>query len=169
MEISQVLAQLKYSGEAITRLTADVENEAATWKPDSENWSVHEVMYHLAYEEIFDFRFYIGQIFAQHAAADLEKERQTWSNDDPKKEQPLNDLVLLFKKEREKSLAWLNALKEPDWDQEISFSWGSLKAGDFLVSWLAHDLLHLRQLVELRYAFTAQGFPPFSVEYAGKW
>jgi len=75
----------------------------------------------------------------------------------------------LFSTERDKSLAWLRGLENQDWDQEITFPRGSLKAGDLLVSWQAHDLLHLRQLVELRYALTTQTLPPYSVEYAGEW
>ena len=38
-----------------------------------------------------------------------------------------------------------------------------------LAAWVAHDLLHLRQLVELHYAWTAQQLQPYSVAYAGDW
>jgi hypothetical protein len=38
-----------------------------------------------------------------------------------------------------------------------------------LASWLAHDLLHLRQLIELRYQLTKSNSTPFNVDYAGKW
>ena len=47
--------------------------------------------------------------------------------------------------------------------------WGKLTAGDLLASWAAHDLLHLRQLNELRYAYLIQVAAPYSVRYAGDW
>ena len=169
MEIRQVLTQMKTTGEAILKLVEGLNDEQEQCKPDPDSWSIKEVISHLAYEEIFDFRFYIGQILSSPAAPELERERQTWKENHPNQEQALEDLALLFKTEREKSIAWLSALENPDWDRNISFSWGSLKAGDFLVSWLAHDLLHLRQLIELRYGITANSFPPYNLDYAGEW
>ncbi len=47
--------------------------------------------------------------------------------------------------------------------------WGSITAGDLLASWAAHDLLHMRQLVELHWAYTTRQLEPFRVEYAGQW
>ena len=44
-----------------------------------------------------------------------------------------------------------------------------LTAGDLLVAWTAHDVLHLRQLTELRYALIARAGKPFSPAYAGDW
>jgi hypothetical protein len=38
-----------------------------------------------------------------------------------------------------------------------------------LASWLAHDLLHLRQLIELRYQITISRCDPYRVLYAGEW
>lgn len=169
MDLNHFINQLRYTSQAITALTAGLDQDAVCWKPDDESWSIKEVIYHLAFEEIFDFRKYIGQIFTQSADPELEETRSTWSKDDPRKESPLEDLLSLFISEREKSLTWLRGLEDQGWEKEITFSWGSLKAGDFMVSWQAHDLLHLRQLVELRYALTAKSQPHFSVNYAGEW
>ena len=38
-----------------------------------------------------------------------------------------------------------------------------------LVAWLAHDLLHLRQLVELQRAWDERQFASYFLEYAGDW
>jgi hypothetical protein len=84
-------------------------------------------------------------------------------------QQSLVQTLKNFKSEREKSLEWLKSLTDPDWDRSIELSWGKLSAGDMLASWLAHDLLHLRQLIELRYQLTKSNSTPFSVDYAGKW
>ena len=44
-----------------------------------------------------------------------------------------------------------------------------MTAGDMFSSWVAHDLLHLRQLVELQYTYTVQTVQPYAVIYAGEW
>ena len=74
---------------------------------------------------------------------------------------------------RADSLDWLRslrALRAPDLDRsEPSPRGGRFHAGDMLAAWVAHDLLHLRQLVELHFAWTAQQLQPYSVAYAGDW
>jgi hypothetical protein len=46
---------------------------------------------------------------------------------------------------------------------------GQISAGDMFASWVAHDLLHIRQLVELHWAYTTRQLQPYNVEYAGGW
>jgi hypothetical protein len=46
---------------------------------------------------------------------------------------------------------------------------GSMAAGEMLAAWLAHDLLHIRQLNEIRYAWLAAMVKPYAVDYAGDW
>jgi hypothetical protein len=74
-----------------------------------------------------------------------------------------------FLKERQKSLAWLKGLEKPDWQASVTVSFGNYSAGDILAAWAAHDLLHLRQLVELHWAILLQAAEPYKVEYAGEW
>ncbi|MEZ4518825.1 MAG: DinB family protein [Chloroflexota bacterium] len=72
--------------------------------------------------------------------------------------------------ERERSIAWLRELENPDWDQAATTPNGRpFHAGDMAASWAAHDLLHLRQLIELHWAWNLQASEPYNVEYAGDW
>ena len=71
--------------------------------------------------------------------------------------------------ERLDSLSWLRSLNGQDWNASYVGPGGKLSAGDLLGSWAAHDLLHLRQLNELRYAYLTQAASPYSVHYAGEW
>jgi hypothetical protein len=48
-------------------------------------------------------------------------------------------------------------------------SFGPISAGDLAASWAAHDLLHIRQLVELRRARLLALTAPHRTEYAGDW
>ncbi len=61
-------------------------------------------------------------------------------------------------------------LLELEGDEAVTQTpWGSIRAGDMLAAWVAHDLLHTRQLVELRWAYTTSAVLPFRVNYAGDW
>jgi hypothetical protein len=71
--------------------------------------------------------------------------------------------------ERANSLTWLHDLSEPNWDVEYPAPFGPIKAGDLLASWVAHDNLHTRQLVELRRSRLLRMVAPYSVKYAGDW
>jgi hypothetical protein len=44
-----------------------------------------------------------------------------------------------------------------------------MRAGDMLASWVAHDNLHIRQLVELRRSRIESITQPYEIEYAGDW
>jgi hypothetical protein len=74
-----------------------------------------------------------------------------------------------FLAERRKSVDWLKGLNAPDWDATYQADWGSVRAGDIFAGWLAHDLVHMRQLLEHFWAFTTQQCVPYSTAYGGEW
>ncbi len=169
MDRVQAVNRLHHQGEAILSLCAPVSEDQAHWKPDPENWSLLETLKHLLMEERLDFRSHLGYIFQKTQAIPPEIDPKHWEKAQAEDSGAFAQILLDFKAERETSIAWLNALEKPDWKATIAFEWGSLTAGDLLASWLAHDLLHLRQLVALQYRLTARESQPFAIEYAGQW
>lgn len=169
MNLQLIIAQLTHQAEAIQTLAQDVTDEQARWKPSRDDWSLLEVIHHLYDEEIEDFRRHLDHILF-HAD-------QPWPRIDPGgwvtqrryNQQEPAAVLAQFLAARQESLAWLASLDAPDWSASIAMPWGTLTAGDMLASWAAHDLLHLRQLVELHYAWTQQAVAPHGVEYAGEW
>ena len=82
----------------------------------------------------------------------------------------LRQSVANFAAERKQSVAWLQLLRDADWERSRAHPAGFvLRAGDLLSAWVAHDILHLRQLVELHYHLAVLQAEPYSVEYAGDW
>jgi hypothetical protein len=169
MDLDRIITELAYQAEAIRALVEGVPDEQARWRPSPDAWSILEVIHHLYDEEIEDFRRHLDHIL-YHAD-------QPWPRIDPGgwvtqrryNEQDPTALLARFLAARQESLAWLAGLDAPDWHAAIAMPWGSLQAGDMLASWAAHDLLHLRQLVELHYAWMQRTIAPYSVEYAGEW
>ena len=169
MDSLSAKTQLEHQGKAIGALTEGLTQDQARWKPGAESWSVLEVLNHLVDEEVMDFRGHLAHIL--HSPDDdwPEIDPQGWVTEKQYNERDLHLTRANFQKEREKSIIWLGTLENIDWKAGVEFSWGTLTAGDMLSSWLAHDLLHLRQLVELRYALTMKACQPYGVEYAGEW
>lgn len=169
MDIQTACVYLADQARAIEVLAKDLTLEQVRWKPDENSWSVLEVLNHLLDEEVLDFR--------RHLAHILETPEEPWPRIDPQgwvtekryNQRELQSSLASFRAEREKSIEWLKTLGHPDWDAAVPMPWGEITAGDMLASWLAHDLLHLRQLIELRYALMQTYSEPNRVEYAGEW
>jgi hypothetical protein len=163
--ISDIIRQLDTNAGAIRALMQTVSEEQSGWKPDPETWSLHEVLTHLYNEERLDFRKHLKDILSDPI--------QPWTFDRTEMISTINCRQALdgFSSEREASLAWLAALPAVDWDIRTPTPWENitLSAGDVLVSWVAHDFLHLRQINELLYAWNVKQAEPYSVEYAGEW
>ena len=67
------------------------------------------------------------------------------------------------------SRPWLSRLASPDWEAVYEAPFGPITAGAIFAAWGAPDLLHMRRLVELRWANTVRLASPYQVEYAGSW
>lgn len=170
MDAETVAAQMAGDARIVETLLAGVTAEQARWKPDPDAWSILEVLNHLYDEELEDFRAHLDLI--------LHRPDDPWSGIDPEgwvKERRYNERDLAesldnFLCARRESLAWLAGLDGPDWQTAYKAPFGEITAGDMVASWLAHDLLHLRQLVELRWAYTTTRLlQPYNVRYAGVW
>lgn len=169
MDLHKAQIQLKAQGLAIAALVTGLTPDEARWKPDLKSWSVLEVLNHLVDEEIYDFRANLKHILYTPDQPLPEIDPMGWVTQRHYNDANFEDTLLRFEAEREKSLTWLAGLTAPDWSAAVSTPWGTLSAGDMLASWLAHDLLHLRQLIELRYQLTSTANQPYRVAYAGEW
>jgi hypothetical protein len=170
MNVGWYIAQMAASAEAIGQLLAGVDAERARWRPAAEQWSMLEVACHLLDEEREDFR--------QRIDLTLHHPEREWPPIDPGRwvterayqERDLAEVLGQFQAERQHSLAWLGSLEAADWSTKRRHPAGfELRAGDLLSSWAAHDLLHIRQLVELHYATLAVHAAPMQIGYAGDW
>lgn len=169
MDLTYMITQLKVQGQACVSLAGGLTDEAVHWKPSPTSWSVLEVINHLVDEEIYDFRTHLVHILNTPNHPWPEIDPQGWVTQKGYNQQNFEKTLMVFNDERKTSIAMLNKLSEPNWDAYVEFPWGKLTAGDMLASWVAHDLLHLRQLIELRYQSTAHVSQPYAIEYAGQW
>jgi len=169
IDLNDIIRQLTANAQAVQALLETVSYDQAVWKPDAETWSLAQTMDHLYNEERGDFRAHIQEILSQPQVA-WGAMQPPWSQITSLK-QGLTD----FLREREDSITWLRGLAGANWETALTASFGpdneqvTLRAGDVLVSWVAHDHLHLRQFNELLFAYNQRQARPYSVDYAGGW
>jgi DinB superfamily len=169
MRLDVLRRELAQGAETIQGLVVGVSSAEARARPAPEAWSILEVVAHLLDEEREDFRPRLDLV--------LHRPLETWAPIDPAawvtargyNDRDLAATLSAFLTERERSLAWLAGLSAPDWSREYQASFGPITAGDLAASWAAHDLLHTRQLLELRHARLLALAAPHRTRYAGDW
>ena len=141
MNLDYFIDRFSKNRRVFDSLLRGVSLEQSRWRPAPDKWSVLEVVNHLYDEETEDFRQRIELVLADP--------RQAWPPIDPRgwvtargyNERELDTSLNHFLAEREKSLTWLSQLSEPNWENSNEGPNGTLRAGDLLASWLAHDFL----------------------------
>jgi hypothetical protein len=169
MNLDHFTAQMVNNAETIRALVRGVSVEQARWKPSPDCWSILEVINHLRDEEIEDFR--------THLDIALHHPSRPWPGIDPEgwvverqyNQRDVGESLGDFLNARDESLVWLRGLSSPNWEATYEAPFGQITAGDLFASWVAHDLLHIRQLVELHWAYTTLLVSPHRVDYAGPW
>jgi hypothetical protein len=168
MNVDLICQQLAAGPQTVRLLVTGMAEDDARLRPDLKAWTVAEVLAHLCDEEIEDFRARLDMTLRAPHQAWPRMDPEGWAV--PRKDdgRSLAELLDQFALERDRSLVWLRSLAAPDW-QLLHEGEPPVSAGDLLASWAAHDSLHCRQLVELRYAWLRGAVAPFAVAYAGDW
>ena len=169
MRLDMLRRELAQGAKTIQGLVAGVSAAEARVRPSADAWSIVEVVAHLLDEEREDFRPRLDLV--------LHRPQEAWAPIDPAawvtargyNDRELAATLSAFLAERERSLAWLAGLSAPDWTREYQASFGPITAGDLAASWAAHDLLHTRQLLELRHHRLLALAAPHRTRYAGDW
>jgi hypothetical protein len=168
MHLERFTARLEQNAQVIRELVDGLSDCEARWRPEPEAWSTLDVVNHLAYEEVHDFRDPLDLV--------LHRPEDRWPAapsargvTEDRCKRTLEDALTAFLAAREESLIWLKSLQDPPWDATCEAPFGPIKAGDVLAAWVAHDLLHLRQLTELQWGYLAAEMEPYRLTYAGRW
>ena len=169
MEFNSLYQELVNSTEMIRALLGGITQKEAQAKLSDESWSILEVVCHLYDEEQEDFREHLDFI--------LNRQNEEWHVIDPQgwikarkyNEKNFDEMANNFFVERRKSLDWLITLNGANWETTYVSQYGSISAGEVFASWVAHDNLHVRQLVELRRIRIEKITQPYSIGYAGDW
>jgi hypothetical protein len=170
MNHNNIVSQLARNAETIRHMVAGISDEQGRWKPTDRDWSILEVINHLYDEEREDFRTRVDYVLHRLGENPPGIDPEAWVTTRGYNQRNLAESLDNFLAERRQSITWLGSLAAPNWENAYAHPAGfKLRAGDLLASWLAHDFLHLRQLVELHYAWVKRTAEPYDIQYAGDW
>jgi hypothetical protein len=169
MDLDHFISQMSDNAQRIRVLTEGVSDDQARWKPDPASWSILEVVNHLRDEEREDFRVLLDLALYRPDEPRPGIDPAGWVTERRYNERDLRESLEDFMTARKESLVWLKGLASPNWGATYDAPFGRITAGDIFAAWVAHDLLHMRQLVELHWAYTTLLVTPHKVDYAGSW
>jgi hypothetical protein len=170
MDAFPLARRLESNAAVFRHLLEGVNREQARWRPAPEQWSLLEVINHLADEEAEDFR--------RRLRLTLERPGEGWPPIDPESwprgrayaERDLESSVARFLAERTESVGWLRAIGTIDLGAGHDHpERGWIAATALAAAWSAHDLIHIRQLTRLHYQYLHEAEGARALAYAGRW
>ncbi len=169
--LDDTITDLKAGAAFIEAAVAGLGAEELRAKPEGGGWSMLEVLHHLWDEEREDFPLRLRLTLQDPLAEWPPIDPEGWAISRNYNAASPVGVLAGFLAEREKNLEWLQALEQPDWDLAHSHPRaGAISARQLALSWRAHDLLHGRQLLRLRYGrLQAQRRSDSDLDYAGSW
>ena len=169
MEFEILYQELVHDQAIVNDLLIGLSQAEAQLKPDPQTWSFLEVICHLYDEEREDFRQRLVLMLHRPTEPWHPIRQQEWVTARNYNGQDFAIMLGKYNAERRKSLHWLKRLVSPDWEAACETPFGTMQPGDLLSAWVAHDNLHIRQLVELRRGRILRITEPYHVQYAGDW
>jgi len=139
------------------------------WKPTPDKWCLLEIICHLHDEEREDFRARTKHTLETPTQPLPKIDPQGWVKSRIYIEQEYSEKLNQFLKERELSLEWIGSLSKPEWENYHEHpKFGKMTARMFLANWLAHDYLHMRQILNLKFQYL-KTLTNEDLTYAGNW
>lgn len=170
MNLDTILQRLQIMPSTLAAIVNGLSDEDLRWRPEDGNWSIIEVLCHLADEEVEDFRMRLRMTLEQTGEAWPAINPPQAAFDRDYRSQPVADVLRRFTAERAASIEWLRQHQNADWSVAYHHpKFGRIHAGDLMASWAAHDALHLRQIAKRLFQMAQRDAAAFSTGYAGEW
>ncbi len=173
VDAERLIARLERFGDTLPAVVGDLRPPDARWRSADGAWSILEIVTHLADEEVEDFRPRLRLTLDTPAEPWPPIDPEGWAVEHRYNEGDLAEALGRFQTERRASVQWLRGLgpaASVDWRATHAHPrLGSMRAGDLLVAWVAHDYLHLRQISKRMYQMTQDDGGEYEARYAGAW
>ena len=169
MDIVRIVDEFSGNRDVYKMLFSGLTREEYLWRHEPGKWCLLEVACHLYDEEREDFRARIKSVMEDPNKPLKSIDPPGWVAQRNYIEQDFNNTVERFLMEREWSIEWLRNLKNPSWENAHDHPvFGKMTAKMFLSNWMAHDYLHLRQILGLKFNYHKH-LTGDSLTYAGEW
>ncbi len=164
-----IINELEHNKAVFSSLLATVPEAQYRWRPAPEKWNLLEVVGHLHDEEREDFRTRVKCVLEDPTQPLPPIDPVAWVTDRDYNGQQYAIVMANLMRERDHSIAWLRSLHNPNWNNTFQHAhFGPMTAKLFLCNWLAHDHLHIRQIMRLKHQWL-QAQTNENLLYAGEW
>lgn len=169
MDRSHLIDQLARHEEVYRAFFKDLTPHEKTWKPATDKWCMQEILCHLYDEEREDFHRRLEHVLSTPEAPLPPSNPTEWMATRNYMAKDFNTELQRFLDERRHTVAWLRTLRNAAWNNVHQHpKVGPITPELFLTNWVAHDLHHLRQLINLRHAYL-KSISTVPLDYAGTW
>jgi hypothetical protein len=167
--MQSIISSLAANRQTFAALLSDISQEERNWRPAEDKWNLIQMVCHLRDEEVEDFRTRVKTTLESPETDPPGIDPVAWVTDRGYASQDFDAVVQSFLQERSNSISYLHQLDNPNWENGYDHqSLGRLTAKKFLANWLAHDYLHIRQIIRLRHQYLAE-ISGDDLGYAGGW
>ena len=169
MDYNKITKELERNKDVFSKLLSGLPKAQYLWKANPEKWCLLEICCHLYDEEREDFRTRTKYVLETPDLPLPTFDPVKWVTDRAYIQQNFDMVLDNFLKEREKSVEWLRSLTNPKWENAFNHpKFEKMTAELFLTNWLAHDYLHMRQILNLKFDYLDQ-LTKEPLTYAGNW
>lgn len=169
MDVPGLIPRFAANAEAIAALVRGADPATHHWSQAPGKWTLVEIVMHLWDEEREDFKVRFDYTLHRPGEEWPRIDPQGWVTSRDYASRAVEEALTGFLTEREASLAFLRGLENPDLDASHTRDGWTTTAGNLLLSWEVHDLLHLRQITRLLYDHAVAAGKPYDSAYAGPW
>jgi hypothetical protein len=164
-----IISSLSQNSSVLKAQLQGKSREEYTFKPTPDKWCMLEVLCHLVDEEKEDFRTRVEYVLRDPNEQLPMFDPTQWPASRNYMGQDYAAKLAEYLDERAKSVAWLESLVDPQWENAYQHpKLGPLSAEMFLANWLAHDYIHIRQLNRLAFGYL-QHQSGTDLSYAGNF
>ena len=164
-----IIKELEDNASVFEGLLKNKSNEEYLWKAQPEKWCLLEIICHLRDEEVEDFRTRTQHTLEARDGQPPAIDPVGWVADRKYVEQDYETVLADFLDQRNKSIEWLNSLQNPTWSNgHMHPTLGKRTAKMYFHNWLAHDYMHIRQILRLNFEYLRQNGGQ-DLSYAGNW
>jgi hypothetical protein len=169
MEKEHIIKELNRNVDVFRDLLSGIKGDFIFWKQNPEKWCLLEIICHLFDEEREDFRARVKHILENPKLPMNPINPVDWVTERKYIKQNYDFMINNFLDERRISVEWLSELDSQNRENvHIHPKLGELSARMILANWLAHDYLHIRQIVRLKYDYL-KSISGENLSYAGDW
>ena len=145
----ELLTGYRATPRVLRAITRELSEDQLNWRRDDDDWSIIEVIAHLADAEDNSIDR-TRRMLAEDNPQFSEYDEKAWARDRGYRSKTLAEVLTRFRDQREAHIQTLEALDDSGWIQAGDHStMGRLTVNSITAHMITHDMMHLAQISDL--------------------